>query len=88
MSYKDMIIGGRVNTPGSAEEFKTGDWRSLAPQVDMEKCIDCLTCWIYCPDDCIIIKDDKMAGIKMTHCKGCGICVNVCPKKAISMVGE
>ncbi len=88
VEFKDMIIGGRVNTPGNAEDFKTGDWRSLVPVVDMEKCIDCLTCWIYCPDDCILIKDNKMTGIKLSHCKGCGICVNVCPKKAISLQEE
>jgi pyruvate ferredoxin oxidoreductase delta subunit len=54
----------------------------------MDKCIDCLTCWVYCPDDSIIIKDDKMAGIKLSHCKGCGICASVCPKKAIAMVED
>ena len=82
---KDMIIGARVCNPGSSEEILTGDWRSYTPKFDREKCIDCLNCWIYCPDNSILIKDGKMEGIKLSHCKGCGICVKVCPKKAIEM---
>ena len=83
--YKDMVIGSRVIEPGNAEEFHTGDWRSTVPIIDQSLCIDCMTCWIYCPDDCILVKDDKVTGIKLTHCKGCGICSKVCPKKAITM---
>jgi len=82
------VIGARVIEPGSAIKFETGDWRSFRPQLDMDLCIDCMTCWIYCPDDSIILKDNKVCGIKMTHCKGCGICASVCPKKAITMLEE
>lgn len=84
MDHKDMIIGSRVHG-GGAEKFETGDWRSLTPVVDMSTCIDCMTCWIYCPDSCIIVKNNEMVGIKLTHCKGCGICAKMCPKDAIVM---
>ena len=87
MDHMDMIIGSRVRG-GAAEQFQTGDWRSRTPVVDRETCIDCLTCWIYCPDDCIIVDDNKMVGIKLTHCKGCGICARMCPKHAITMTEE
>ena len=83
-----IIPGARVIEPGTALKFETGDWRSFKPLLDMDQCIDCMTCWIYCPDDSIIIKDNKVCGIKMTHCKGCGICASVCPKKAITMLEE
>ena len=55
-----------------------------------EKCIHCLTCWIYCPDAAIMVKDGKMTGINYDYCKGCGICANVCPPKthAIDMEKE
>jgi len=87
-NYKDLVIGSRVIEPGNSEKFQTGDWRSSVPIIDLDKCIDCLTCWIYCPDDCIVIRNDKVEGVKKSHCKGCGICAKVCPKKAISMKEE
>jgi len=83
--YKTMIIGDRVIEPGSSENFQTGDWRSIVPILDKSLCIDCLTCWIYCPDGSIIVENGKLNGLKLTHCKGCGICAKVCPKKAITM---
>ena len=85
----NVIPGGRVIEPGSALKFETGDWRSFRPVLDREACIDCMTCWVYCPDDSIIVKDgSKIGGFRITHCKGCGICAKVCPKRAITMVQE
>ena len=87
-NYKDLTIGDRMLEAGSSEKFLTGDWRSFAPIVDMEKCINCLTCWIYCPDESVIVENEKLKGMKLSHCKGCGICASVCPKKAIVMKEE
>lgn len=84
-NYKDMIIGSRVEKAGNSEEFQTGDWRSKVPVIDKSICIDCLSCWVYCPDDCILVESSSVIGIKKTHCKGCGICSKVCPKDAIVM---
>jgi len=39
---------------------------------------------MYCPDGAI---DDDLV-VDLRFCKGCGICANECPKKAISMVRE
>ena len=38
-----------------------------------------------------MIKDGKVCGMDLVHCKGCGICASICPvkpKKAIEMVKE
>jgi pyruvate ferredoxin oxidoreductase delta subunit len=77
-----------IMEPGTAVEYKTGSWRSRRPVVDKEKCINCMFCWMYCPDNSIIVEKGEMKGIKLSHCKGCGICANQCPKDAIVMVEE
>ena len=77
-----------IMEPGTAKEYKTGSWRSKRPVVDKEKCINCLVCWMYCPDNSILVEKGEMKGIKLSHCKGCGICSVQCPKQAITMVEE
>ena len=66
------------------------DWRIDKPIFNKEFCIDCQFCWIYCPDVSIISRDKKMVGVDYDHCKGCGICVEVCPTnpKSLIMVPE
>ena len=87
---KTMPIGTVIDTPGSALEYKTGNWRNYCPVRNKEKCTNCLMCWIYCPEGCIKVKDGKITGIDLDYCKGCGICAEECPTKvkAIEMVPE
>ncbi len=87
-SASELTIGAVITDAGNSKEFLTGDWRSKRPVIDKDKCIDCLTCWIFCPDDSIIVKDEKMEGFRLSHCKGCGICSVQCPVNAIQMVPE
>ena len=63
-----------------------GDWRVLKPVYNRDLCIDCQFCWIYCPDVSIISRDKKMIGVDYDHCKGCGICVEVCPTNPKSLL--
>jgi pyruvate ferredoxin oxidoreductase delta subunit len=88
--WKELAIGGRIDEAGNAEDFETGSWRTFRPVRDESKCTNCLLCWIYCPDSAIAVKDGKIKGIDYEHCKGCGICAEVCPPKikAIEMVRE
>jgi pyruvate ferredoxin oxidoreductase delta subunit len=62
------------------------DWRLIKPVFNKDFCIDCQFCWVYCPDISIISRDKKMVGIDMDHCKGCGICVEVCPTNPKSLL--
>jgi len=88
--WRELPLGGLIVEPGSAERYQTGDWRTLRPVLDVEKCRHCMLCWIYCPDGAIIVEDGKVVGINLEHCKGCGICARECPPKAaaITMVAE
>ena len=86
--WKDIPIGGLITDAGNSFRYKTGDWRSERPFVDKAKCINCLQCWVYCPDGSVLVENEKMAGYDYDHCKGCGICAHICPVKAIEMVSE
>ncbi len=85
--WKCLPIGGVIPEAGSSRKYKTGDWRAFRPQVDKEKCVDCLLCWIYCPDSAIVRKE-KGIEVNLDYCKGCGICAHECPRQAIKMMEE
>jgi pyruvate ferredoxin oxidoreductase delta subunit len=80
--WKDLPIGGIIDKAANSMEFETGSWRTFRPIFHEDKCIQCLLCFIFCPDSAIIVKDGKMVGINYFHCKGCGICAKECPPKA------
>ena len=61
-------------------------WRVVKPVFNRDICIDCQNCWIWCPDTAIISRDKQMLGIDYDHCKGCGICVEVCPTNPKSLL--
>ncbi|MCL2715769.1 MAG: 4Fe-4S binding protein [Alphaproteobacteria bacterium] len=64
-----------------------GDWRSVRPVVDRDKCVKCAVCWIYCPVQCVVERA-AWFDFDLKRCKGCGICANECPHRAIAMVEE
>jgi NADPH-dependent glutamate synthase beta subunit-like oxidoreductase len=49
-------------------------------------CTECGNCYVFCPDNAIK-KDPDGYGyiVDMDYCKGCGICVNECPRGAMNM---
>jgi pyruvate ferredoxin oxidoreductase delta subunit len=73
----------------SSRTYLTGDWKSFTPVRDVKKCTKCLLCNIYCPDGAIHW-NAKTGDIEfdLNFCKGCGICANECPTKAIVMKVE
>lgn len=80
-NWKELPVGCVSFEPGNAVEYKTGGWRTFKPVWDKNKCIQCLGCWIMCPDSSIKVEDGKVVGIDYDHCKGCGICAAACPEK-------
>ena len=88
LTWRDLEIGCAVAEPGSASEYRSGDWRSRKPVWDFAKCIKCGLCYTYCPDAAVKQRDDGYFEANLYYCKGCSICSQECPTTAIHMVEE
>ena len=82
-----------ISEAGPGDAGRTGSWRVMRPILDTAVCIPskrgkeaCFTCWLYCPDG--VISGTVPPTIDLEYCKGCGICAEECPAKAIKMVTE
>ena len=87
----DILTSDSYAGPGDAG--RTGSWRVLRPVIDYTKCTParkgkpaCYSCWLYCPDS--VVSKTIKPEIDLEYCKGCGICAEECPAKAITMVAE
>ena len=51
------------------------------------RCIRCGLCQIFCPEGAAIYREPERQEMSIfdSHCKGCGICVEECPRCAIRM---
>ncbi|HEV8463126.1 MAG TPA: 4Fe-4S dicluster-binding protein [Gaiellaceae bacterium] len=87
-SWNELPAGGFVDPAGSPRTA-TGTWRTgERPQARTEGCVNCLLCWLYCPDSAITLDGGAFTGFDLDYCKGCGICAVVCPVDVIEMVRE
>lgn len=82
-------------------KYEKRDVSMLTPKWNIEKCIECGACNIVCPHSVIrpfITKDKSLGkpllgndeynyfvGISNKDCTGCGLCVGVCPTKALTL---
>lgn len=62
-------------------------WRTFRPVINNEKCVNCMRCFLVCPDG-VIDKSESVLKIDYDFCKGCGICAYECKIKAIEMIKE
>ena len=82
----DIQPEDRMYSETSSKGMSVGDWRVIKPVWNSETCIDCQNCWIFCPDTSIIARNKEMKGVDYEHCKGCGLCVSVCPTNPKSLL--
>ncbi len=47
-------------------------------------CNDCDNCRLYCPETAVLLENARRR-IDLDFCKGCGVCVEECPRNAMSM---
>ncbi|GMB94186.1 Pyruvate flavodoxin oxidoreductase subunit delta PorD [Helicobacter heilmannii] len=76
----------RTYTTDSSFTASVANWRVEKPVHNKDVCINCFNCWVYCPDASILSREGKMSGIDYEHCKGCGVCVDVCPTNPKSLL--
>jgi NADPH-dependent glutamate synthase beta subunit-like oxidoreductase len=77
------------------QEVNLGYGEDVA-QVEARRCFSCGTCnecdncLIFCPDVAVLRgpSDDEPFVFNYDYCKGCGICVSECPRRAISFEEE
>lgn len=91
--WPELEMGGVNLEAGSSLKNFTASFRSgEKPEFIPDNCINCFFCWVFCPENAIIVDREKVSGINYDYCKGCGICENECPvkkdPKPISMVKE
>jgi 2-oxoacid:acceptor oxidoreductase delta subunit (pyruvate/2-ketoisovalerate family) len=87
-SWQELPLAGAVDS-ATAVRPETGGWRTgVKPEVELSRCVNCLLCWIYCPDSAVQLDGTTFTGFDLAHCKGCEICAEVCPVDAIEMVPE
>lgn len=78
-----------IFAPATSSGSHTGQWRTERPLVDYGRCNRCTwICSTFCPDSAIAVRADGAPEIDLDHCKGCLICVSVCPPRAIRAVSE
>jgi 2-oxoacid:acceptor oxidoreductase delta subunit (pyruvate/2-ketoisovalerate family) len=86
--WHELPVAGAVR-PADAPRPSTGSWRTgERPDVELSACVNCLLCWLYCPDSAVRVDGETFTGFDLDVCKGCGICAEVCPVTAIAMVAE
>jgi pyruvate ferredoxin oxidoreductase gamma subunit len=78
-----------INAPLTSVQVRTGLWRTMRPVLDEHLCKHCAwVCSTLCPDSAISVRPDGVPVIDYDHCKGCLICVTVCPPHAIRAIPE
>lgn len=79
--------------PCALKKYSKEDLEEFGPiegycEVDQDICIGCKKCVSTGCPAIVFVKDIKKSSINRIQCVGCELCLQVCPVKAISKVGE
>ena len=101
LSTSDVKMFSNGGIKCGLSKYEKRDVSMLTPKWNIEKCIECGACNIVCPHSVIrpfITKDKSLGkpllgndeynyfvGISNKDCTGCGLCVGVCPTKALTL---
>jgi len=90
LPFEDASISApAIHGALTSVQVRTGLWRTLRPVVDTERCNKChWLCGTQCPDGAISPDAEGFPVIDYDHCKGCLVCVAVCPRHAIGSIPE
>ena len=73
VTWKDITPGCNIYEGGTSSVVETGDWRTMKPVIDWDKCRQCLLCAPVCPDMSIPVNGEgKREDFDYFFCKGCG----------------
>ncbi len=82
------IAAPDIRAAANSVQVRTGLWRTLRPEIDYDRCSKCWwVCSTFCPDSAIAV-ENGIPVIDYDHCKGCMICVGICPPHAIGSIPE
>ena len=89
LPFDDATVSAPTVHAGlTSVEVNTGLWRTMRPVIDYDLCNKCWwVCSTLCPDGAINVADNT-PDIDYDHCKGCLVCVAVCPPHAIAAIPE
>lgn len=78
-----------IHGSATSVQVRTGLWRTMRPVIDLERCHGCSwICSTFCPDGSVLVDTEGVPSIDYEHCKGCLVCVAVCPHHAIDSIPE
>lgn len=91
----------RATVPMLHKSYATAGFREVAGPLTWEQavteaarclscglCTECNNCAVFCPDAAITHRPEGGYAIDDSHCKGCGVCVEECPRGAMELVPE